>query len=790
LIGCAWIHLVLDLTGDRVSQTLNRQLVGDQEINMNRRLDHHTRIGKALKPVAALLVLLAVAAVVVIRYSRGSPGRPTADHRPRKYQEKKPIDTSGFMAVLPSLEPWLPTASLKEVAQVMRGAGYRKIDRIDQQLAQPGLADQPRIVLMLAKAALFHYEGAASRADQVLAETRQWLFDNDALAEQWLYSVIYFQGVTAMRIGENENCIECRGESSCILPINSAAVHQKPRGSRLAIERFTEILHQFPDDLEVRWLLNLAHMTLGEHPSGVDPRYVISLDRFAHSEFDIGKFRDVGHIVGVNRFNQSGGAIMDDFDDDGLLDLAVTCNDITQAMTFYHNTGNGTFEDRTESAGVADQLGGLVCYQADYDNDGHLDIFIPRGAWVPHAVRPTLLRNNGQGGFIDVTQSAGLLDPLNSNAAAWADYDNDGWVDLFIACERQPNRLFHNRGDGTFVDLAAQAGVDESFKKFNKGCTWIDYDNDRYPDLFVNDMTGKARLYHNNRNGTFTNVNSTMGIDGPSTGFPCWAWDYDNDGWLDIFATSYDLTLKDVVRGVLGQEHHRQSNRLYRNLGGKGFLDKTKDAGLDMVFATMGSNFGDFDNDGWLDMYLGTGDPNLATLVPNRMFKNVSGARFAEITGTSGTGHLQKGHGVACGDWDNDGDVDIFIEMGGAVNGDKYHNVLFQNPGQGNNWLKLKLIGTRTNRAAIGARIKVVTTGQSPLQIHRHISSGGSFGANTLQQTIGLARADRVLLLEIEWPASGTTQVFRDIPANQSIEITELQPTYKTLKIQPVALPE
>ncbi len=741
------------------------------------------------KLLGASLGLVAVIAAVVIRYSRGSVSHAAGNHPPRKYQEKKPIDTSGFTAVLPTLESWPPTASLEEIARVFRGVGYRKIDGIDKQLAQLDFPDQRRIVFTLAKAALFHYEGEPNRAEQILAGARRWLGDKDDLARQWLYSVIYFQGVTAMRLGENENCIDCRGESSCILPLSAAAVHQKPHGSRLAIERFTEYLLQFPDDLEVRWLLNLAHMTLGEHPDGVDPRYVISLDRFTHSEFDIGKFRDVGHLVGVNRFNQSGGAIMDDFDDDGLLDLAVTCNDITQAMTFYRNTGTGTFEDRTESSGVADQFGGLVCYQADYDNDGHLDIFIPRGAWLRHAVRPTLLRNNGRGGFIDVTQAAGLLDPLNSNAAAWADYDNDGWVDLFIACERQPHRLFRNKGDGTFVELAARAGVDENFDKFCKGCTWIDYDNDRYPDLFLNDMAGKARLYHNNRNGTFTKANDEMGIDGPSTGFPCWAWDYDNDGWLDIFATSYDLTLKDIVRGLLGQEHTRHSNRLYRNLAGKGFEDKTKEAGLDMVFATMGSNFADFDNDGWLDMYLGTGDPNLATLVPNRMFKNVDGTRFAEITGSSGTGHLQKGHGVACGDWDDDGDVDIFIEMGGAVNGDKYHNILFQNPGQGNNWLKLKLKGTRTNRAAIGARIKVITGGKEPRTIHRHISSGGSFGANTLEQTIGLARADRVLLLEIEWPSSGTTQVFHDIPVNQSIEITELKSTYETRKIQPITLP-
>jgi ASPIC and UnbV/FG-GAP-like repeat len=209
-----------------------------------------------------------------------------------------------------------------------------------------------------------------------------------------------------------------------------------------------------------------------------------------------------------------------------------------------------------------------------------------------------------------------------------------------------------------------------------------------------------------------------------------------------------------------------------------------------MVFATMGSNYGDFDNDGFLDFYLGTGEPSFATLVPNRMFKNVDGRRFAEITGTAGTGHLQKGHGVACGDWDRDGDVDVFIQTGGAVNGDKYHNVLFQNPGQGNHWLTVKLVGRKTNRAAIGARIKVVTAEEKPLTVHRHVSSGSSFGANPLQQTIGLAKAKRAALLEIHWPTSGTTQVFRDIVANQAIEVTEFAESYRPLDWKPIPQPE
>jgi hypothetical protein len=189
-------------------------------------------------------------------------------------------------------------------------------------------------------------------------------------------------------------------------------------------------------------------------------------------------------------------------------------------------------------------------------------------------------------------------------------------------------------------------------------------------------------------------------------------------------------------------------------------------------------------------MYLATGDPNFATLIPNRMFKNVGGQRFAEITGTSGTGHLQKGHGVACGDWDRDGDIDLFVQTGGAVNGDKFHNLHFQNPGQGNHWLTVKLVGKKSNRAAIGARIKIVTAGDLPLTIHRLISSGSSFGANPLEQTIGLAKSNRISSLEVHWPTSGTTQVFHDIPADQSLEITEFAESFRPLEWKPIPAPD
>ncbi len=692
-----------------------------------------------------------------------------------------PIDTSGFAALPFVMAPWKTDASLDEISHVWARAGFKGVEIVDQRLADPKQPDGKRISDMILKAALLNYEGETEQSYKLLCELRTLVEREPLSAQASLASVLYFQGVNALRIGENDNCIMCRGETSCILPISAAAVHSNPRGSRLAIQHFTEYLRLFPSDLEVKWLLNIACMTLGEYPAGIPSEFRLDLTRFFKSEFDIGRFRDIGHLAGVNRLNQAGGAIMDDFDNDGLLDLAVTSFDPTRAMAFYRNKGDGTFADLSKPLKLEGQLGGMVCYQADFNNDGRLDIFISRGAWVAWPMRPTLLRNDGQTGFTDVTAQAGLLAPANSIAACWGDYDNDGWVDLFVACERQQNRLYHNKKDGTFENLATQAGVEGDAKRQGKGCNWIDFDNDGYSDLFVNNLRDTGRLYRNNRDGTFTEITSAAGIDGPKQGFSCWAWDYDNDGWLDLFATCYDRSLEDVVKGLLGEPHGRYSNRLFRNREGKGFENVTKEAGLDMVFQTMGSNFADFDNDGFLDIYLATGEPNLATLIPNRMFKNVEGKRFAEITGTSGTGHLQKGHGVACGDWDRDGDVDLFVEMGGTTNGDQYHNVLFENPGQGNNWLTIKLVGEKTNRAAIGARVKLITAGDHPQTIHRVISSGSSFGANPLLQTIGIGRAQRIAQLEIRWPASATTQIFRDIAANQAIEITEFATAYRKL---------
>ena len=717
-----------------------------------------------------------------------SPTTPEGVYAPRQK-----LDPAGFATVGQLMPAWPRNATLEQIRAVWSGAGARILQQADRELLErQDVSVSERLLLLNVKAAMLNYDGQPQKAYQVLEHTRQEV-EAGPLRDQALYSIIYLQGVTALRRGENENCILCRGESSCIIPISSAARHINPEGSRLAIRHFTEYLRQFPDDLEVRWLLNIAHMTLGEHPGKVDPRFLISLDRFQQSEFDIGRFRDIGHVVGLDHLSQGGGGIMEDFDNDGLLDIVVSAFDPSEPMKLFRNTGQGTFEDRSTAAGLDNQLGGINCMQTDYNNDGRIDVFVVRGAWCRQPMPPSLLRNEPDGRFTDVTAEAGLLHPSNSIAAAWSDYDNDGWLDLFVCCENETSRLYRNLGNGAFQDATLSAGLTPRASHC-KGVTWFDYDNDDYPDLFVDYLTETdiPQVFHNDRDGAFHEVTSSLGIDGPVAAFTCWSWDFDNDGWLDIFATCYERDVGAVVNGLLGKPHGRNSNRLYRNLAGKRFRDVTREAGLDLILETMGANFGDFDGDGFLDMYLGTGEPDIAALVPNRMFKNVDGKRFADVTASTGTGNLQKGHGTACGDWDRDGDIDIFMEMGGAINGDKYHNILFQNPGPalGHNWLTVKLQGDKTNRPAIGARIMLVTTEVPPRQIHRTVTSGSSFGANPLGQTIGLGQATGIDRLEIRWPASGTTQVFRDVAVNQAISIPEFADQFQVLEWKPISVPE
>jgi hypothetical protein len=435
-------------------------------------------------------------------------------------------------------------------------------------------------------------------------------------------------------------------------------------------------------------------------------------------------------------------------------------------------------------------VGGLNLIQTDYNNDGCLDILVLRGAWEPIGQRYSLLRNNCDGTFTDVTEESGIAKPATSTqTAVWADIDNDGLLDLFVGNENGPSHLFRNKGDGTFEDISHSAGIDRV--AFTKSVVAADYDNDGYVDFYVGNLNTGNFLYHNNHNGTFTEIAQQAGVRGTGKTFASWFFDYDNDGWPDLFVTSYFISIDETVRTYLGLPHNGGTLKLYKNLGNGAFRDVTKEVGLDRVFMPMGANFGDVDNDGYLDIYLGTGNPSYGSLVPNVLLRNKEGKSFVDITASSGTGELHKGHGVAFADLDYDGDEDIITSIGGAVPGDRHAMRLFENPGQGNDWISLKLVGVKANRAAIGARIKVTVKneGQVTRAIYRTVGSGGSFGASPLQQHIGLGKAAEIVKIEIWWPGGAKDpQVFSSVVKNQFLEIKEFGKTYAKLNRRPYLL--
>ena len=572
------------------------------------------------------------------------------------------------------------------------------------------------------------------------------------------------QALAYLRLGEQRS--GTRPAHDWIFPMTQKGGTPFDENTRVAI-RLYETNLEVEEELATKWLLNLAYMSLGEYPQGVPEKWRLPAEAF-ESEGDVGFFTNVAVGAGVAVTGHAGGSVMDDFDGDGLLDLIASSRGLRDQMRYFHNRGDGTFSDRTRAAGLEGQIGGLNLSHADYDNDGDLDLVVWRGAWMGEAGRHanSLLQNSGDGQFNDVTQAAGLLSFHPTHSGAWGDFDNDGWLDLFVGNESSPapkpahpNQLYRSNRDGTFTDIAKASGVDGV--SFVKGVTLGDIDNDGLVDVYLSNMNGDNILYHNESDGElhFRDISVEAGVQEPYISFPTWFWDYDNDGWQDLFVAGFDLaSLDDMVDVHLNKPFEAETPRLYHNRGDLTFTERATQMGLDRITLSMGANFGDIDNDGWLDAYFGTGMPDMRILVPNRMVRNDGGERFVDVTSSGGFGTLQKGHGISFGDIDHDGDQDIYQILGAAFEGDTYENGLLENPGQGNHWLTLDLEGVTSNRDAIGARIHVVTEYEQGDERHIHVtvSHGGSFGSSPLRQEIGLGRATRIKYVEVLWPGSNS----------------------------------
>ncbi len=617
------------------------------------------------------------------------------------------------------------------------------------------------------------------------------------IPKEVLDGATYELGVDYLRLGEVQNCCRRHTGESCILPIRGQGLHAVPEGSEKAIELFTKVLRNEPAEsdlgLKSRWLLNIAAMTLGRYPDGLPESDRIDPKAFASDE-DFPFFKNVANEVGLTEMSPAGGMIAEDFDGDGVLDLMVSTMQTNGQLRFYQLGDDGRYVDKTEGSGLEGEFGGLNLVDADYDNDGLVDVLVLRGAWWgPEGRHPkSLLKNLGHGKFKDVTIEAGLDGATYpSQAAAFADIDNDGDLDLYIGNESQPelhcpSQLFLNDGHGHFTEVAAKAGVLDEL--YAKGVSFGDYDGDGFPDLYVSNLTVGPRLFHNERNGTFAEVTKNAGIDGPNFGFATGFFDFDNDGALDIWSGPYGgpsnpTNVANVCASYLGLKSQGPLPRLYKGDGHGRFVNVAPEMGLTKHLLPMGVNFGDLDYDGYPDFYLATGYPSYEGLMPNVMYHNQRGKKFADVTAAGGFGHLQKGHGVAFADLDGDGDQDVIVKMGGGFPGDGYGIALFENPGGfGNHCLTVQVVGTRSNRSGIGTRIRAdITENGEKRSVYRSVNTGGSFGCNPLRQEIGIGKATTVDVLEVFWPTSGQTQTFQNVAADQRIEITEGRNEFRVL---------
>jgi len=494
--------------------------------------------------------------------------------------------------------------------------------------------------------------------------------------------------------------------------------------------------------------------------------------------------------------SMSGGVALFDYDNDGYLDIFFV-NSLTVDLlkankktrsALYRNNRNGTFSDITDKAGVGDVGWGMGCAVGDFNNDGFDDLYVT-------SIGPDhLFKNNGNGTFTDVTQKAGVSDPRFSTGAAFLDYDNDGKLDLFVTnyvgfdinnlptfgegptCQFKGvpvqcgprglpgagDSLFHNNGDGTFTDVSKKAGVADSRGYYGLDVVGSDFDGDGWIDIFVANDSTPNFLYHNNGNGTFSEIGFESGtaLDKNGNEQGCMGvtlGDYNHDGLLDLFITNFD----------------DEYNVLYRNAGKGSFVDVSYEAGVAMSslpYVGWGTKFFDYDNDGWVDLFVANGHayPQRDRYRQRKLLhRNNHDGTFSEVAAQSGSALMEEraSRGTAFGDIDNDGDVDIVVN-----DLDSVPQLLRNDGGNKNNWIMVKTIGSKSNRDGIGAKVKVVS---GDLVQVDEVRSGGSYiSQNDLRLHFGLEKRTTVDLIQVRWP-SGTVDTLTNVTANKILTVKE-----------------
>lgn len=547
---------------------------------------------------------------------------------------------------------------------------------------------------------------------------------------------------------------------------------------------FMEAAKTFYDALQVemspvdQWLLKVA---LDQIPGGAPvPKSVVfpAAPKPDSSGLQL-EFKDMAPELGVNRFDGNGTCSWADYDGDGDQDLFLAGSQTFMAV--YRND-RGKFTDVTAEVGLDKVPSGYSLNLVDYDNDGLPDLYLCFNGWSG-PMKNRLYRNVG-GRFEDVTDQTGAGDAGNGFVSLWGDLDNDGRVDLVIANgvlkDGSVMQVYRNQPDGTFKNMTKAAGLEEPPTHGAIGIALGDYDRDGDIDILVNGLDpAPNRLYRNEGNWRFVEVSSQVGLLQPvHNGFICFFFDFNNDGWPDILTTSL-ASWEAVVEGLRAdyappnrRAMHPDASRLFRNNRDGTFTDVTFEAKLYYPMGVMGGGIADLDNDGYLDIYFGTGDPQLSRLEPNRVFRNNGDGTFSDITALAGFARPgNKGHGASFIDFDNDGDLDVYTQLGGHYPGDMARNAFYRNlKGNRNNWLQVDLKATKSNRNAIGAQVTVKC---GEWLAYREVKGSEGFGAtNPYRVHFGLGKRERIDSVEVRWPSGKVTRQ-SNVQANRVLTISE-----------------
>ena len=544
-----------------------------------------------------------------------------------------------------------------------------------------------------------------------------------------------------------------------------------------AIADGTEALELEPADNRTRFWIWLAAQKLGGYPTRVPEGQRMEL-KVGHYPSTL-QFEEIAAKIGLDKTCGGRGTAVFDMDGNGYLDVVISS--VHAGCSLYRNNGDGTFTDVTVGSGLEDTASVFAISVGDYNNDGLDDLYVTRMGFYDG--ESLLFRNNGDGTFTNVTKEAGVENWGPAFTSQWVDYDCDGHLDLFVTANHSRffgtpvrNRLFHNNGDGTFSDVTERTGITSDYPFV--GATWGDYNNDGYPDLFLSSTLGRSQLFRNNGDGTFTNVSREAGVDEVLLGFVTLWCDYDNDGWLDLIQFVWSPEQHVLHTMIEGERPSSgQSTRIYHNNGDGTFTLKSPELGLNECWGTMTGNAADLNNDGRVELVLGNGGPLMSSTEPPVLYELGDDGKFHNTTFSAGLPFMGKGHGVTMADLWGDGRLCLIVADGGMYPGDLLTTCVYRPKTLPGNYLNVRLVGTKSNRNAIGARLRLDAGGSS---LHAMVSCGSGFGSLPFEQHFGLGREERVDALEILWP-NGMKQRINGLPINNTIRIVEGTPGWKSV---------